>query len=130
MICNYIKSNSSQCEANAMTNSTLCFTHNPEMETERQIAVRKGGSSPKKNYDSLPVLTITDSKSVVSLLITTINEVRAGEVDIRVANCIGYLSGALIKAFEISDLEQRVQKIEKISKTDVLETLERLRQPL
>lgn len=125
MKCEFIKDTNSKCEANAMLNSTLCFTHNPETEGARKIAVSKGGSTPKKNYKPLPVLAITDVRSVTSLLTTTISEVRAGEIDIRVANCIGYLSGILVKAFEISDLEKRVQKIEAFSLSNLSNAIDR-----
>ena len=50
---------------------------------------------------------------MVNLLSTTISEVRAGSVELRVANCIGYLSGHLIKAFEVANLEDRITQIEK-----------------
>lgn len=116
MRCEFIKLNKEQCNANAMRNSQFCFTHNPETREAKQEAVIRGGKSPKKNYNPLSPVELSDSKSVVSLLSQTINEVRQGEIDLRVANCIGYLSGHLIKALEVSDLEKRVDEIEKIIK--------------
>jgi hypothetical protein len=116
MQCKFTKPNGKRCKANAMRNSEFCFTHNPVMKKAKKEAVIKGGKSPKKNYNPLPPVELTDNKSVASLLAQVINEVREGEIDLRVANCIGYLAGHLIKALEISDLEERVEKIEKTIK--------------
>jgi len=114
MQCQFIKSDDAQCEANSLKNSEFCFTHNPETKEAKQLAVIKGGKSPKKNYDPLTPVEISGSKSVVNLLAITINEVRQGEIDLRVANCIGYLSGHLIKALEVSEIENRIETIEQV----------------
>ena len=114
MRCHYIKSNKEQCSANAMIGSKFCFTHNPATQEEKRAAVVKGGKMSKKNHNTLATITLSQPKDVVSLLNATINEVRGGVVELRVANCLGYLSGHLIKAFEIADLDDRISKIEKV----------------
>lgn len=114
--CNFIKPNKIQCKAWAMVDSEFCFTHNPKMKKAKKEAVIKGGKSPRKNYNPLPVIELTNTKSVANLLTKVINEVRTGEIELRVANCIGYLTGHLIKALEISELEKRVEEIEKVIK--------------
>ncbi len=113
MQCKFIKSNKKRCNANAIKNSDFCFSHDPAKKEAKKEAVTKGGKSPKKNYNPLPPVKINDSADVARLLARTINEVRAGAIDLRVANCIGYLSGHLIKALEVSDIENRVEEIEK-----------------
>lgn len=112
MKCNYIKTDKKRCAANAMISSKFCFTHNPDTKEQKRAAVIRGGKMSKKNHSFLPPITLTQSKDVVNLLATTINEVRSGLVELRIANCIGYLSGHLIKAIEVADLEERVSKIE------------------
>lgn len=114
MQCKFIKSDDLQCEANATSASEFCFSHNPEMHEAKIEAVTKGGKSPRKNYDPLEPVELKDSKDIVKLASQVINEVRQGAIDIRVANCIFYGTGQLIKAFEIADLEERVTKIEEI----------------
>ena len=99
-----------------MRDSQFCFTHNPETKKAKKEAVIRGGKSPKRNRNPLLPVELTDSKSVASLLARTINEVRVGEIDLRVANCVGYLAGHLIKALEVSDLEKRIEGIEKTIK--------------
>ena len=112
MQCKFTKSNKKQCNANAMKSNEFCFTHNPNTKEAKKEAVVRGGKSPKKNYNPLPPVEIEDSGGVAKLLAKTMNEVRAGEIDLRVANCLGYLSGHLLKALEASDLEKRVEEIE------------------
>jgi len=112
MRCSYIKPNKEQCFANAMKNSKFCFTHNPKMKKRKLAAVIKGGKASKKNYSRLPEVPLNASKDIVVLLSRTINEARTGLIELRIANCIGYLSGHLIKAIENSVLEERLSKIE------------------
>lgn len=111
--CKFLKPDGTRCKAWAMTDSDFCFTHNPEMKEAKKEAVIRGGKSPKKNYNPLEPIEIKDNKDVVKLIAQTINEVRQGIIDVRVANCIFYGSGQLIKALEIADLERRIEEIEK-----------------
>ncbi len=112
--CHFTKSNDEECNANAMRDSEFCFTHNPDKEAEKMSAVSRGGSAPRKAYKPLTEVKLDNTKDVVNLLSTTISEVRAGLVELRVANCIGYLSGHLIKAFETSNLERRLERLEEM----------------
>jgi len=114
MKCKFIKPDDNQCEANAMENSQYCFSHNPEVSEEKKLAVIKGGLSPKKNNLDLLPLEIKNVQDVVNLLEDTINKVRSGKMPVNIANCIGYLSGHLIKALESSEIEERLEELEKI----------------
>ncbi len=116
--CVFVKSDGEACQAHTIKESEFCFSHDPNMREEKIAAVSRGGSSPRRNYNPLPEIKIENVKDVVNLLSVTISEVRAGSVELRVANCIGYLSGHLIKAFEISNLENRLEKLEEIIKRD------------
>jgi hypothetical protein len=51
---------------------------------------------------------------VVALVETTVNDVRSGRVDVRVANAVGYLANVAIKAIEQSDLEARLATLEAV----------------
>ena len=118
MKCSFVKSNNKKCSANAMKESKFCFSHNPDTREQKIAAVIKGGKMSKKNRTSLPPVALNQPKDIVALLATTINETRGGAIELRVANCIGYLSGHLIKAIEISDLETRLLKIEGVLNKD------------
>ncbi len=110
--CSFIKLDGARCEALPVKGSDLCFSHNPQTREAKKLAAVKGGKTPKKNYNPLPAVEVKTSKDVTVLLATVINEVRQGVIDLRVANCLGYLAGHLVKAIEVSDLEERMVKIE------------------
>ncbi len=116
MQCNFKKEDQKRCNANAMIDNGFCFSHNPLAAEAKKVAVDKGGKSSKKNHNSLPPLELNSVRNVVNLLSTAINEVRGGKIELRVANCVGYLSGHLIKALEIADLEERFENLEKVVK--------------
>ncbi len=115
MKCKFIKDNGERCEANTMKNSGYCYLHNPDVsKKDKEIAQSNGGKNRAVTIGkSLEPVSIKKTSDVVRLLEKTINDVRSGELDIRVANSIGYLSGHLIKALEVSEIEERVSIIER-----------------
>lgn len=115
MQCKHTKDNGEQCNANAMTGSDFCFLHNPEIseEDKKEAQTRGGQNRARIIKEALPEIKIKTSKDAVLLLTDTINRVRAGEMDTKIATTIGYLSGHLIKAYEVSDLEERFSRLEK-----------------
>ena len=108
-----------QCQANAIPRSGLCFFHDPERAVDRTMAQRAGGLRNKAA--SLPAETpdcaLSNAADVTTLLGMSINQVRRGEIDPRVANAIGYLSATLLKALELGNLEQRVSDLERATKS-------------
>jgi hypothetical protein len=107
-----------KCQANAMARSGLCFFHDPERAAERLAAQRAGGLRNKGASLSAdtPDSTLRNAADVIALLGTTINQVRRGQIDPRVANSVGYLSGILLKALEVDTLERRVSDLEMATK--------------
>jgi len=59
-----------------------------------------------------PEQTLRSLKEVSSLLSESINQVRRGEIDPRIANAVGYLSAILLKALEQGEVEERLSKVE------------------
>jgi len=57
-------------------------------------------------------IEIKNTSDVVSLLNETINQVRTGEIEVKIANAVGYLSGICLKALEQGDMEKRVEALE------------------
>lgn len=118
MKCLFIKPNGDRCGANAMSDSDYCYLHNPEISQEdKLVAQTRGGQnrSPKV-YQPLPPIKIKKTSDIMGLLNDTINQVRQGKLDCRVGNTIGYLAGVAIKAFETSELEERLEQIELVIK--------------
>ena len=114
MQCSKLKFNNKKCNGNAMLGSQFCYFHNPAIPDSQKQKNRASGG--KQNaigiVEPLTPIPLQNTGDVVNLLASTINEVRAGRMEVRMANCLGVLSSHLIKAFEISDLERRVEKLE------------------
>jgi hypothetical protein len=112
--CRHKRLDGSKCQANAIARSEFCFFHAPERAAERLAAQRAGGLRNKGA--SLPADTpdcdLKNAGDVIALLGTTINQVRRGEIDPRIANTIGYLSATLLRAQELGNIEQRLSALE------------------
>lgn len=112
--CDFIKTNGERCQAKAMKGSNYCFTHNPDTELEKHLAVVKGGLNSKKVKLGLKPLSIKNPQEIARLLEDTINEVRSGEMPTNIANTIGYLAGHTLKAYETDKLEDKVLELEAV----------------
>lgn len=54
-----------------------------------------------------PLRTVAD---VAKLIAETIHQVRTGALDVKTANCVGFLAATLTRTFETSDIERRVDE--------------------
>jgi hypothetical protein len=59
-------------------------------------------------------MQIAEPEDAITLITDTINRVRAGELDIRTANCLGFLADKLLKAFEITQINDKADYIKVI----------------
>ena len=119
MQCKFKTEQGKQCEAYAMKGSDLCFSHSPDTKERHLEATAKGGATSRDlGTDLLPSIPLKNADDVIGLLQETINKVRVvkkdGSIDIRVANCIGYLSGQLLKAIEVGAIANRLDVVERI----------------
>lgn len=116
MKCVYVKEGGLDCNANSMTDSDYCYLHNPDIpEESKRQAQAKGGEARSLTLEKpLPELPLNTPSDAVMLVADTIKRVRAGELDIKTANCIGFLSDKLLKAFEVSKLNDKVEYIERV----------------
>ena len=114
--CKHIKTDGTPCGAYQMTGSEYCYLHNPDIaDEEKRLAQVKGGTSKFLTVaEPLPLMKLETPQDAITLIADTINKVRAGKLDVRVANCIGVLSGHLIKAFETAQLKDKVEMIDRI----------------
>ena len=107
----------SGCQAAALPSSDFCFFHDPDRADDRRQANAAGGRNGKmKTLDGAPDVKVESCQDVVRLISDTINQVRRGELDPRVANAIGYLANVLIKAADQGDHEQRIKDLEAVIK--------------
>ena len=114
--CEFEKRNGERCGADAQTAKSLCVFHDPARASEGRRARRAGGVTRSRTAAVLPPDTpdhpLGNTKEVSAFLADTINQLRRGELDPRVANGVGYLTGVLLRAFEQGPLEERLAKIE------------------
>lgn len=117
--CSALKTDGSACGAVALPGSDFCFFHDPARAEERREAQAEGGRGNRmKTLDSsIPDIQVEDCQDVVKLISVTINQVRKGELDPRIANTIGYLANVLIKAAEQGVLERRISDLESVINT-------------
>lgn len=115
MKCTFKKENNDFCNANTMRGAKYCYLHNPDVPEEEKFNAQSNGGKGNaiKVCEPLELIKLEEPSDVILLLADTISRVRAGEMDLRVANCIGYLSGHLTKAFEVSNLSQKLDSIER-----------------
>ena len=114
--CKGTTADGTRCRANAMTGSEYCFFHDPSTAEEREAARQAGGRVGKTTVLSpdTPDAPLSSMADVVRLLGETINQVRRGEIDPKVANAVGYLASALLRALEQGDIEKRLAQVEVI----------------
>jgi len=117
--CQAVKPDGSRCQAAALPGRDFCFFHDPAKADERREAQSLGGQQNRmKTLDaSAPDVEIEDCQDVVRLISETINQVRKGQIDPRVANAVGYLANVLIRAVEQGDMEKRLDDLEAVVKT-------------
>lgn len=113
--CKYILKNGNQCRATPQKNSDFCYFHNPSTNNEHFLSSKKGGSTKKKRIiNSLEFIRLEESKDVVTLLTKTIQELRGEKIDVRVANAIGHLSNILLKAYELTSINSKVDELKSV----------------
>lgn len=117
--CTATKGDGTACGAAALPESQFCFFHDPCKAGARRTAQSRGGQANR--MATLPAVAqdvpVEDAGDVVKLLGATINQVRRGELDPRVANTVGYLSNIVLAAIGQRELETRLAELESLVKS-------------
>jgi len=116
--CSARKKNGDRCSADAQSGKTVCVFHDATKSNDVQRARRAGGINrhrpPAVVGGNTPDRRLESPKDVAQLLAESINLVRRGELDPRLANTVGYLSTILLRALEQGPLEDRMAKLEEM----------------
>lgn len=116
MKCKHTKENGQQCKSSAMSGSKYCYFHNPAIsKEEKKEAQSRGGRNRAITLkEALPEMNIMKVSDVTLLLVDTINQVRTGKMDVKMANCIGFLGDKLTRTMEAGNLAERFDKLERL----------------
>lgn len=114
--CTYIKANGQACRAWAIKGSRFCFPHDPARAAQRAAAHRAGGKARhgRKLGDvgTAEPVKLESVADVAKLLESEVNAVLSLEKSLSRAQTIARLALAFIKAFEVSEIEQRLSALE------------------
>ena len=107
------------CKAAVVYGTHFCALHgNPTRAAELG---RMGGRKNRHYVDNDEVIIAppTTPEDVKNLLAQAMVDVRAKKLDPRAASTLTYMSGALLKAFESTDLARRVARLEEQTEEDL-----------
>lgn len=106
------KRNGDRCSADAQSGKDVCVFHDPTKATDGQRARRAGGLTRSQAVKFLPLDTpdhrLGNTSDISALLAASINQLRRGQLDPKVANAIGYLASVMLRSFEQGRTEERV----------------------
>lgn len=116
--CEFRKKDGSRCRANAQPANGLCVFHDPARIIDGHRARRAGGLTRARPAAVLapdtPDHPLGNMRDVALLLSLSINQLRRGQLDPRVANAMGYLASVLLKTLEIGRMEDRLAHLETV----------------
>ena len=114
--CNFRKSDGSRCGADAQSGKPLCVFHDPAKAAAGHKARRRGGINRHRPATVLPLETpdhpLRNTQDVSPLLAESINQVRKGQLDLRMANAMGYLTGILLGVLQQGSFGELLVRIE------------------
>jgi hypothetical protein len=114
--CKSRKKDGNRCGAEAQSGKTMCIFHDPTRAADGRRARRMGGINRSRTAAVLPAdmpdNPLRNTKDISTLLADSINQVRRGQLDPRVANSIGHLASILLGALQQGPLEERLARLE------------------
>lgn len=123
--CKATRRDGEPCKAQAGEGSDFCFFHDPARRDAARQVQKRGGQTGKAATlaptdlkpwrgvaGEVTVLRSPSLPDLVNLLGDTIDDVRVGRLDPRVANSVGYLAGIILKALQFEAFEERLAAIE------------------
>ena len=112
--CAHVHPSGRACGGFAVAGSEFCFAHDAASSGKREAARRRGGQAGRVATLPESNLTVRSLGDVVTLIELTINDCRAGRLDVRIANAIGVLANTAIRAIERGDLVARLEALEAV----------------
>jgi hypothetical protein len=108
MQCQTKKRNGKQCRARALAEKQHCALH-ADPGRAKELGSKGGRRRTVYRPDALKEFVAPKTAADVrDLLAESIIEIRAGKLDPKVANALGYLGTSLLRALEVADVERRL----------------------
>jgi hypothetical protein len=112
MQCQMKKRDGKQCKARALAGKKYCALH---AQPGRAAELGSKGGRRRAVYSASDLREFAAPKTAADLcelLAESIVEMRAGKLDPKVANALGYLGASLLRALEVADVERRLDLLE------------------
>lgn len=114
MQCEHKSEDGKRCGAAALKAKTRCSLH---ADPGRAAALgSKGGRGRRRSVfkagDLREFAAPKSAADLRELVAESIIEIRAGKLDPRIANALGYLGGSYLRALEVSEIESRLDALE------------------
>jgi hypothetical protein len=104
-----------RCKAVALPGKAHCVFHDPAHAEARAAGRRAGGkrrSQPAAVLPSgTPDIRLDTVEDVKAFLTATANQVRRGEMDARIGNCLVYLASTVLRAIQPDELARQVEEL-------------------
>jgi len=111
--CAYVSPDGFRCKAVPLSGKELCFFHDPESaELRRRAGVAGGRARARKVLAEAKLSRLDSRESLIDLLSETVQQVRTGQIDPKVANAIGYLVNVARQILESDEYERLAREIE------------------
>ncbi|HEY6252899.1 MAG TPA: hypothetical protein VI685_23315 [Candidatus Angelobacter sp.] len=111
MQCQKTKRGGKRCGAHALADKKYCALH---ADPGRAAALGAKGGRRRTVYHPEGLKQFATPKSAAELrdlLAESIIKIRAGKLDPKIANVLGYLGASYLRALEMSDLEERLEEL-------------------
>ena len=101
------------CRAAALVGSQFCALH---ADPDRAAELGRMGGRKNRHYVETEEVTISPPSTpeeIKSMLSQAMVDVRARKLDPRIGSALTYMAGAFLKAFETSEVYQRLERVVK-----------------
>ena len=109
--CTAVKADGTPCRAVALPGRLMCWAHDPALKEKAAEARRQGGHNRSRIARARKAVPDAIG-SVQGRLLKALEEVHAGTLEPRVAQAMASLAGAVVRLYEVGELETRLAEFE------------------
>jgi hypothetical protein len=112
--CTHTRLDGTPCRAAALPGKDCCTFHDPELSGRRAAGRRQGGETRSRRAAVLAGaadVTFTAVGDVTALLAATASQVRRGELDCKVGNCLAYIAATALRALMPDEIARQVEEL-------------------